>query len=75
MSRVPPPLRRAVGGHGDHLRVLDLTPALAHAASLGVAVYGRVDRHFSAAGHELTAAALLPYVVAAMRPEPKTARR
>jgi hypothetical protein len=57
------------------LPVLDLTPALAQAASQGVAVYGRVDRHFTAAGHEVTAAALLPHVAATMRETPTTTPR
>lgn len=55
------------------LRVVDVLPAFRDAHGTGGRLYGRVDRHFSPAGHELLAHLLEPILAGYLGKEARTA--
>lgn len=58
-------LSRELAGAG--LKVVDLLPTMRAAAASGPRLYGTVDQHLSAAGHQVVAAALWPEMLRLMR--------
>ena len=54
------------------LSVIDLRPDLRRAWRAGSRLYGRVDRHFTARGHEVAAAAIYPSLRALLASSPGT---
>jgi lysophospholipase L1-like esterase len=60
----------------NQLPFLDLTPAFRAAASGDDRLYYEIDDHFTAAGHRLAAAAMVPWLIeAGLAPGPKPADR
>jgi hypothetical protein len=57
------------------LEVFDALPAFKEAQRAGVRLYGRVDRHFSPAGHELLERLIEPVVAGYLGPGARIAAR